>query len=37
MAPDGPEAEAAREALSRLQASIDDMGAVGSGGQPDLR
>ena len=37
VAPDGPEAEAAREALSRLQASIDDMGAVGSGGQPDLR
>jgi len=37
VAPDGPEAEAAREALSRLQASIDDMGAVGSGGQQDLR
>jgi len=37
VAPDGPEAEAAREALSRLQASIDDMGTVGSGSQADLR
>ena len=37
VAPDGPEAEAAREALSRLQASIDDIGTVGSGSQADLR
>ena len=37
VAPDGPEAEAAREALSRLQASIDDIGTVGSGSQEDLR
>ena len=37
VAPDGPEAEAAREALSRLQASIDDIGTVGSESQADLR
>ena len=37
VAPDGPEAEAAREALSRLQASIDDIGTVGSGSQADFR
>lgn len=37
VAPDGPEAEAAREALSRLQASIDDIGTVGSGSRADLR
>ena len=37
VAPDGPEAEAAREALSRLQASIVDIGTVGSESQADLR
>lgn len=37
VAPDGPEAMAAREALSRLQANIDDIGALGSVSQSDLR
>lgn len=37
VAPDGPEAVAAREALSRLQANHDDIGALGSVSQSDSR
>ena len=37
VAPDGPEAAAAREALSRLQANHDDIGALGSVSQSDSR
>jgi len=37
VAPDGPEAVAARDALSRLQENYDDIGALGSVSQSDSR